>query len=115
MNTNTQTKPWLRLCTGALAAGGVAASMLGLASGTAQAAPPPAPMITITGARATSGTRAGALTRTGTTAVTGTTTTAARPVTDHLRRGRGRCPRHPRGRLGPRSYGTPDEQLGILE
>jgi hypothetical protein len=44
MNTNTQTKTWLRLCTGALAAGGVAASMLGLASGTAQAAPPPAPM-----------------------------------------------------------------------
>ncbi|SPM27891.1 hypothetical protein [Mycobacterium terramassiliense] len=44
MNTNTQTKPWVRLCTGALAAGGLAASMLGLASGTAQAAPPPAPL-----------------------------------------------------------------------
>ena len=43
MNTNTQTKPWVRLCTGALAAGGLAASMLGLASGTAQASPPPAP------------------------------------------------------------------------
>jgi hypothetical protein len=47
MNTNTQTRQTrklLRLCTGALAAGGVASSMLGLASGTAQAAPPPAPI-----------------------------------------------------------------------
>jgi hypothetical protein len=43
MNTNRQ-KSWLRLCTGALAAGGVALSTLGLATGTAQAAPPPAPM-----------------------------------------------------------------------
>jgi hypothetical protein len=42
MNTNTQ-KSWLRLCTGVLAAGGVALSTLGLAAGTAQAAPPPAP------------------------------------------------------------------------
>ena len=44
MNTNTQTGPWRRLCIGAAAAGGLAASMLGLASGTAQAAPPPAPV-----------------------------------------------------------------------
>ncbi len=44
MNTDTQTRPWLRLCTGALAAGGVAMSLFGLASGTAQAAPAPAPM-----------------------------------------------------------------------
>jgi hypothetical protein len=43
MNTNTQ-RSWLRLCTGVLAAGGVALSTLGLAAGTAQAAPPPAPM-----------------------------------------------------------------------
>jgi hypothetical protein len=43
MNTDKQTKPWLRLCTGALAAGGVALSTLGLTSGVAQAAPPPAP------------------------------------------------------------------------
>lgn len=43
MNTNTQTKTWVRLCTGALAAGGMAAAALGLTSGTAQAAPPPAP------------------------------------------------------------------------
>ncbi len=43
MNTNTQ-KSLLRLCTGVLAAGGVALSTLGLAAGTAQAAPPPAPM-----------------------------------------------------------------------
>jgi hypothetical protein len=44
MNTNTQSKPWLRLCTGALVGGGLALSALGLASGTAQAAPPPAPV-----------------------------------------------------------------------
>jgi len=44
MNTNTHTKPWLRLCTGALAAGGMAAAALGLTSGIAQAAPPPAPV-----------------------------------------------------------------------
>ncbi len=44
MNTDTQTRPWLRLSTGALAAGGVAMSLFGLASGTAQAAPAPAPM-----------------------------------------------------------------------
>jgi hypothetical protein len=43
MNTNKQTTPWLRWCTGALAAGAMAASALGLASGTAQAAPHPAP------------------------------------------------------------------------
>jgi hypothetical protein len=44
MNTTNMQKPWLRLCTGVLAAGGVALSTLGLAAGTAQAAPPPAPM-----------------------------------------------------------------------
>jgi hypothetical protein len=44
MNISTQTKPWLRLCTGALAAGGVALSTLGVTSGVAQAAPPPAPI-----------------------------------------------------------------------
>jgi hypothetical protein len=43
MNVNMQTRTWLRVCTGALAAGGMAASALGLASGTAQAMPPPAP------------------------------------------------------------------------
>jgi hypothetical protein len=43
MNTNTQTRPWVRLCTGALAAGGLAMAALGLSSGTAAAAPPPAP------------------------------------------------------------------------
>jgi hypothetical protein len=44
MNTNKkQTRPWLRLCTGVLAAGGVAASTLGLTAGTAQAAPYPVP------------------------------------------------------------------------
>jgi hypothetical protein len=43
MNTKAQ-KSWLRLCTGALAVGGVAFSTLGLAAGTAHAAPPPAPM-----------------------------------------------------------------------
>ena len=43
MNKNTQTRSWLRLCTGALAAGGVALSTLGTTAGTAQAAPP-APM-----------------------------------------------------------------------
>lgn len=44
MNTNTHTGPWRRLCIGAAAAGGLAASMLGLASGTGQAAPHPAPV-----------------------------------------------------------------------
>ena len=44
MNINTQTRPWVRLCTGALAAGGLAVSALGLSTGTAAAAPPPAPM-----------------------------------------------------------------------
>jgi hypothetical protein len=43
MNTVKTTKPWLRLCTSALAAGGLAASVLGLTSATAQAAPIPAP------------------------------------------------------------------------
>lgn len=43
MNTEKQTRPWVRLCTGVLAAGGLGLSALGLASGTAQAAPPPAP------------------------------------------------------------------------
>ncbi len=43
MNTNKQTR-LRRLCVGAAAAGGIAASMLGLASGTAQAAPHQAPM-----------------------------------------------------------------------
>src|ERR1700758_1074109 len=38
MNSDKQTKPWLRLCTGALTAGGVALSTLGLTSGVAQAA-----------------------------------------------------------------------------
>ena len=62
MNTNTQKqKSWVGLCTGVLAAGGVALSTLGLAAGAAQAAPPPARCITITGARATSGTQARAL------------------------------------------------------
>lgn len=44
MNKNTQTKTWRRWCTGALAAGGMAAAALGLTSGTAQAAPHPAPV-----------------------------------------------------------------------
>jgi hypothetical protein len=44
INDKKRTRPWLRLCTGALAAGGVAAGTLGLTAGTAQAAPPPAPM-----------------------------------------------------------------------
>ncbi len=44
MNTEKQTRPWLRLSASALAAGGLGLSLLGLASGTAQAAPPPAPM-----------------------------------------------------------------------
>lgn len=44
MSTNARIRPWLRLCTGVLAAGGAAVSLLGLASGTAQAAPPPAPL-----------------------------------------------------------------------
>ena len=43
MNTEMKTRPWLRLCTTALAAGGLALSTLGLASGTAQATPLPAP------------------------------------------------------------------------
>src|ERR1700756_4555208 len=43
INDKKQTRPWLRLCTGALAAGGVAAGTLGLTAGPAQAAPPPAP------------------------------------------------------------------------
>ena len=43
MDTNTQTRKWLRLCTGALAAGGVALSTLGVTAGVAQAAPPAAP------------------------------------------------------------------------
>ena len=37
MNTEKQTRPWLRLGTSVLAAGGLALSALGLASGTAQA------------------------------------------------------------------------------
>ncbi|SPM43179.1 hypothetical protein MNAB215_5401 [Mycobacterium numidiamassiliense] len=43
MKTAMRTGPWLRLCTGVLAAGGVAASTLGLAAGVAQAAPSPVP------------------------------------------------------------------------
>ena len=44
MNTDRQTRPWHRLCLSALAAGGLALSTLGLAAGTAQAAPSaPAP------------------------------------------------------------------------
>ena len=43
MNTEKLTRPWLRLSTSVLAAGGLALSALGLASGMAQAAPPPAP------------------------------------------------------------------------
>jgi hypothetical protein len=43
MSTVKTTKPWLSLCTSALAAGGLAASVLGLTSATAQAAPNPAP------------------------------------------------------------------------
>jgi hypothetical protein len=42
--TTMQARPWLRLCTGVLAAGGLAVSALGLASGTAEAVPSPAPM-----------------------------------------------------------------------
>ena len=41
MNTAMRERPWLRLCTGVLAAGGVAVSALGLATGVAQAAPAP--------------------------------------------------------------------------
>jgi hypothetical protein len=44
MTTDKKARPWLRLCTGVLAGGGVALSTLGLASGIAQAAPAPAPM-----------------------------------------------------------------------
>ncbi|MBV9250770.1 MAG: hypothetical protein JO227_16160 [Acetobacteraceae bacterium] len=44
MSTVTHTRPWIRICTGALAAGGLALSAFGLASGTAAAAPAPAPM-----------------------------------------------------------------------
>jgi hypothetical protein len=43
MNTAKLTRPCLRLCTGLLAAGGLALSAFGLASGTAQAVPSPAP------------------------------------------------------------------------
>ena len=44
MTTDTKARPWLRLCTGALVGGGMALTALGLTSGTAQAAPAPAPM-----------------------------------------------------------------------
>ncbi|OBH29741.1 hypothetical protein A5714_03890 [Mycobacterium sp. E2462] len=44
MNTTSSSRPWVRLCTAALATGGLAATALGLASGTATAAPPPAPL-----------------------------------------------------------------------
>jgi hypothetical protein len=43
MTTAMRNRPWLRLCTGALAAGAVAASTLGVAAGVAQAAPTPVP------------------------------------------------------------------------
>ena len=43
MNTDTQSRPWLHLCASVLAGGGLALSALGLASGTAQATPVPAP------------------------------------------------------------------------
>ena len=43
MNTAMRERPWLRVCTGVLAAGGIAVSALGLATGVAQAAPAPAP------------------------------------------------------------------------
>jgi hypothetical protein len=43
MNTEQLTRPWLRLCTTVLAAGGLGLSALGLATGIAQAAPAPAP------------------------------------------------------------------------
>ncbi|MBV8346482.1 MAG: hypothetical protein JOZ49_02790 [Mycolicibacterium sp.] len=43
MNTEKLTRPWLRLCGSVLTAGGLALPALGLASGIAQAAPPPAP------------------------------------------------------------------------
>jgi hypothetical protein len=43
MSTKKKTRPWLRLCTSALAAGGLAVSALGLVSGAAEAAPLPAP------------------------------------------------------------------------
>jgi hypothetical protein len=43
MNTEKQTRPWLRVCTGVLAAAGLGLSALGQASGTAQATPVPAP------------------------------------------------------------------------
>jgi hypothetical protein len=44
MNHQQLDKPWIKLCTTVLAAGGLSLATLGLASGTAQAAPPPAPM-----------------------------------------------------------------------
>jgi hypothetical protein len=43
MTTDKQSRPYVRLCTSALVAGGLALSGLGLAVGTAQAAPVPAP------------------------------------------------------------------------
>jgi hypothetical protein len=43
MNTAMRERPWLRVCTGVLAAGGIAVSSLGSATGVAQAAPAPAP------------------------------------------------------------------------
>ena len=41
--TVKQTSPWVRLCAGVLASGGLAVTGLGLAGGIAQGAPPPAP------------------------------------------------------------------------
>jgi hypothetical protein len=43
MTTVKRTRPWVRLCTGVLAAGGLALSAFGWAGSIAQAAPVPAP------------------------------------------------------------------------
>jgi hypothetical protein len=43
MTTEQQTRPWIRLSTAVLAGAGLALSAFGLAVGTAQAAPAPAP------------------------------------------------------------------------
>src|SRR5262249_7268972 len=67
MSINTQTRPWLRLCTGALAAGGVAFSMLGFSGGVAGAGPPPARIYHHPGRRGDKGTRGGAPSESGNT------------------------------------------------
>jgi hypothetical protein len=45
MTTEKLTRPWLRRCTTALAAGGLGLSALGLTAGIAQAVPAPAPAV----------------------------------------------------------------------